>query len=44
MKMTAAKESIDPFAIWIEPENAGTAALKLGWADRVYETGIQARN
>ena len=44
MKMTATKKAIDPFAIWIEPDNATTATLKVGWANRVYEVGIQTRN
>jgi hypothetical protein len=41
MKMATVKRDIDPFAIWFEPEGSDAATLKLGWADRVYETDVR---
>lgn len=43
MKVGAPKKEIDPFMIWFDPETSNGAALKLGWADREYETEVRAK-
>lgn len=43
MKLETSKTPVDPFTIWFENRGRNAAALRLGWADRVYLIDVRAK-